>query len=750
MNSNSDQPIRTPQLGVAPIEEVIAAMTVDEKLALIHGTGMGAAEDAEPVAGVVGGPVPGAAGLTCAIPRLGIPAIIMADGPAGIRIDARREGEARDYYATAFPTGTTLASTWNVDLMREVAHAIGKEGSEYGIDLLLAPGVNIQRNPLCGRNYEYYSEDPLLSGVMGVAFVQGVQDNGIGATVKHFAVNNQETNRYQVDVMIDQRALRETYLGAFERIIREAKPWAVMSAYNRINAQYASESRDLLTTILRDEWGFQGVVMTDWFAGRDYPAQLLAGCDLLMPGRKDETRDIRAALADGRMAEADLDRNVARMLNLILRCPTFRKVAHGDQPDLAAHAEVACRAAEEGIVLLRNEDGTLPLSHRSRVCLLGNASYETYISGTGSGEVNKAYSISIAEGLAGMGYGLDAVIRARYIDHIALEKARQPARTNFLQKASVLPEVSWNQEQIVEMAGRSDVAIITIGRNIGEGSDREVAGDYELKDEERTLIKSVTAAFHAQGKKVVVMLNTDGVLDVASWQDDVDAILLVWLPGQEAGRAIANIVSGRSSPCGKLPVTFPAAYADVPSSSTFPGMPAECPATAPYDEGIYVGYRHANTFDVAPAYAFGFGLSYTSFQITALHLSSATFDREIEVSAVVKNVGSAAGKEVVQLYLSAPDGTMHKPAEELRGFMKTRLLAPGEEQTVRFVIRAEDMASFDETGSYWVADAGRYEVKLGNSSRHFMQVAGFHLGRRIIVQRVNPVLAPKGEMKRLA
>ena len=520
-----------PQLGKSPIKDVIKAMTIEEKLEFIHGTGMLISNTNGPVAGSIGGVVPGAAGTTFAIPRLGIPAIVMADGPAGLRIDTLRAGDSRRYYTTAFPTGTIVASTWNPQLARKMGEAMGEEVRDYGVDILLAPGVNIQRNPLCGRNYEYFSEDPLLSGIMGAAIVQGIQSNGVGASLKHFAVNNQETSRSSVDAVISQRALREIYLRGFEIAVKKSLPWTVMSAYNKINGTYCSENPWLLTDVLRSQWGFKGMVTTDWFAGRNYANQLKAGNDLLMPGRKAETKRIKAALESGQITEADIDKNVERILQLILKCPAFKHYQYSNHTNLKAHAAMARQVAEEGIVLLKNDAQTLPLP-KGRLTLLGNSAFDTYIGGTGSGEVAKAYAISVAQGLEIAGYKIEKTLFNTYVRHIADEKAKLPKRTNILQKIDNLPEKTWTEDELKQMASASEAALITIGRNAVEGADRKVETDYLLSDAEQSLISNTAKAFHAQGKKVIVVLNIDGVVDVTSWRDQADAILVAWLPGQ--------------------------------------------------------------------------------------------------------------------------------------------------------------------------------------------------------------------------
>lgn len=738
-----------PQLGIDPIEKIISAMTLDEKISMVRGSGMGASTGDGPVAGWVGGKVPGAAGTTFAISRLGIPSIVLADGPAGLRIDTARVNDSKRYYTTAFPIGTSIASTWDTEIARKVGEAMGNEIHEYGVDIMLAPAQNIQRDPLCGRNFEYYSEDPVLSGHLAAAVVKGIQSKGVGTSIKHFAVNNQETSRNFIDAIVSERALREIYLKSFEITVKEAHPWTVMSSYNKVNGVYTSESYDLLSTILRDEWGFDGLVMTDWYAGRKYPEQVKAGNDLLMPGRKSENKKIKEAIESGALSEAELDRNVKRILNIILKTPTFSKYKYSNNPNLKKNAETARIAAADGIVLLKNEGNTLPLK-LNKIALLGNPSYNMFIGGNGSGEVYKAYVISMQEGLDKLGYNVDENIATKYKQHIKEEQSIQPQRTNILQKFELLPEIDWTQNELSDVAKNSDVAILTIGRNAGEGSDRNVEKDYYLSSAEIDLIKNVAEAFHAQNKKVVVVLNIDGVVDVVKWRDYADAILIAWLPGQEAGNAIADVISGKVNPSGHLTSTFPMKYEDVPSAAFFPGTPIERPETAIYNEGVFVGYRYYNTFEVAPAYEFGYGLSYTTFGFEDLKLSTNEFKDQLEVSLTVINKGSVAGKEVVQLYLSAPSGKIDKPNEELKTFVKTKLLNPGEKEQVKFTIKASDLASFNTSQSAWVADAGEYTVKVGASSKDIRQTKTFTLKNDIIVEKVNKVLAPSIEFKEMS
>ena len=723
-----------PKLSKATIKDVVKAMTLDEKIEFLHGIGMPAASGSGPVTGSVQGKVPGAAGETQKIERLGIPAIIMADGPAGLRIDTIRGDKTKRYYTTAFPTGTILASTWNTSLVEEVGNAMGNETKEYGVDILLAPGMNIQRNLLCGRNYEYYSEDPYLTGHIAAAMVNGVQKNGVGTSVKHFAANNQETRRASIDARMSERALREIYLRAFQYAVKTTQPWTVMSSYNKLNGTFTAESKYLLTTILRDEWGFKGMVTTDWFAGKDFAAQVAAGNDLMMPGRPNETEQIKAAIANGTLSMAEIDRNIERILELVVKCPSFLGYKYSNNPDLKAHAQVSRNAATEGMVLLKNEP-VLPLKKGVSIALLGNYSYKTIVGGTGSGEVPSAHNVSIAEGLTTAGFNINKQLVDLHTKHIAEEEAKLPPRTQIIQKVEAIPERIWSKEELQQLAANNDVAVITIGRIAGEGRDRKVAADYKLSEVELSLLNNASEVFHAKGKKVVVILNVDGAVDAYTWADKADAILVAWLPGVQAGNAVADVVCGKVNPSGKLAITFPKAYEDVPSAKDFPGVPVKKPQYCEYNDDIFVGYRYHNTKHVEPAYPFGYGLSYTTFSISNLKLNAKTFNKKLTATVTVKNTGKVAGKEVVQLYLAAPTPSQEKPSEELKGFVKTKLLKPGEKQVITFTLSADDLASYYTDLSSWIADKGTYTVKVGNSSRNFQQEATFSLKDNIITEK---------------
>ena len=743
--SFSQQP---PQLNKNNIKEVVKAMTLDEKIQFVSGIGMSISLGSDgPVAGSIGGKVVGAAGATLAIPRLGIPSVIMADGPAGLRIDPTIVNGEK-IYTTAFPVGSLVASTWNTTLTTSVGKAMGNEVKEMGVDVLLAPGMNLIRNPLCGRNYEYYSEDPVLSGEMATAAVNGVQSQGVGVSVKHFVANNQESNRNSVSALVSQRALRELYLRGFEIAIKKSNPWTVMSSYNKINGTYVSENPELLTTILRDEWNFKGMVTTDWFSGRKYANQVKAGNDLLMPGRKQEAKKIKEALDEGSLKETELDRNIERILQLVVKTPVFVNYRYSQHPDLIANRAIAQQAAEEGMVLLKNK-AALPLA-AGKIALLGNASYDTFVGGTGSGEVQSAYTISFYDGLKKAGFSLDENLKKAYLSYITEEKAKRPKRMSILDVIKPVEEFPISEEQLQQMSRNCEAAIITIGRNAGEGSDRSLETDYVLNDKELALIKATASAFHAQGKKLIVALNIDALVEVTSWQDLADALLITWLPGQEAGNAFANILTGKTNPSGKLPQTMALSYNDIPSATAFPGTPKRSPSESVYNEGIYVGYRYFSSFGKPVAYPFGYGLSYTQFEMKKLKAPT-KFSKKLSLSVEVTNVGEVAGKEVVQVYLSAPAKSMDKPALELKAFAKTELLSPKQSQTLSFTLTPESLASFDTVRSAWVVEAGTYTVKVGNSVENILQTATFTVPKEIVVQKVADVLKPNkafDELKR--
>ncbi len=634
---------------------------------------------------------------------------MLADGPAGLRINPTRESDSQTYYCTHFPIGTLLASTWDQQLVEKVGEAIGNEVLEYGTDVLLAPALNIHRNPLCGRNFEYYSEDPVVSGKIAAAYVRGVQNNGVGTSVKHFALNNQETNR--------------------------------------------------------DEWGFGGMVMTDWFGGKDAVAQMVAGNDMLQPGTDKQYEMIVSGVKEGRLDEAVLDRNVKRILEMILRTPRFQGYRFSNKPDLEAHAAVTRQSATEGMVLLKNENEALPLSAGTkRIALLGCTSYDFIAGGTGSGNVNRAYTVSLLDGLKQAGYELDGELKTAYEQHIAAENERnRPDTTNRF--AMFLPrprptEMMIPAARLQALAKANDVALITLGRTSGEFLDRKKA-DFELTREEKALLNDVCRAFHAAGKKVVVVLNIGGVIETASWKNRPDAILCAWQAGQEGGNSVADVLSGKASPSGKLTMTFPVHFADAASSANFPiDMAANMDISnsgekknslknvdyTDYEEDIYVGYRYFDTFGKEVSYPFGYGLSYTTFEYAAPRVE--TTEDAYLVSVQITNTGKRAGKEAVQLYVAAPDrATANKPEKELKAFAKTRELQPGETETLVLKLPKANLASFDTASSAWVVTPGSYDLLLGASSRDIRAKAAVDAAASSVP--VGDLLKPQGKLRLL-
>jgi len=774
-----------PQLGKSSVKEIIAAMTLEEKARIVVGTGMSFEIPDSILKNFPGGKNPfdnnsgttvvgssknivnGCAGTTGGVDRFGICQTVVADGPAGLRISPTRKGDTKTYYCTAFPVGTSIASTWNKEMTYRLGKVFGNEVLEYGVDVVLGPGMNIHRNPLCGRNFEYFSEDPLVTGKIAASIVNGIQSQGVGTSIKHFAVNNQETNRNTVDVVISERALREIYLEGFRIAVEESNPWTVMSSYNLVNGTYASESNDLLTKILRDDWKFKGIVMTDWMGGKDAVAQMNAGNDLLMPGINQQAEIIKA-VNDGKLDVKVLDRNVERILNYIMMTPRFKGYKFSNTPDLKAHALIAREAASEGMVLLKNDRFALPLNPKiKKIATFGTTTYEMVIGGTGSGDVNEAYIVSLIDGLKNANLSADESLNTTYKEYIKVERAKQTKPKNpFAAMMGVkepVPEMLIDATLAAKMAALNDIALITIGRNSGEGGDRTVDNDFNLTETEKSLIKIVTQAFHARGKKAIVVLNIGGVIETASWKSLPDAILLAWQPGQEAGNAVADVLTGKVNPSGKLATTFPVTYTDVPSASNFPGIELPDnepkqegmsfmrgkPAKVVYEDGIYVGYRYYNTVVKPVSYEFGYGLTYTNYTYSNLKLSADKFKDKITVTVDVKNTGKVAGMEVVQLYLSAPAELQDKPESELKGFEKTKLLSPGQSETLSFMITSRELASFDTPSSSWIAEAGKYEVKIGASVKDIKLKAPFELDKQIAVKKETAALAPKEQFKEL-
>ena len=754
-------------------EEVMSRMSLEDKAHFVIGTGMAGFSGDDAVIGATKNLVPGAAGTTYPLDSLGIPAIVLADGPAGLRIDATREGDSATYYCTHFPIGTLLASTWNTALVEQVGQAIGEEVKEYGADVLLAPALNIMRNPLCGRNFEYYSEDPVVAGKTAGAYITGVQKNDVGTSIKHFAANNQETNRMNTDARISQRALREIYLKGFEIAIKESKPWTVMTSYNYINGTYTSESKDLVTTILRDEWGYEGTVMTDWFGGKDGAVQMWAGNDMLQPGKAEQFDSIVAGVKSGKLDEADLDRNVQRILNLIEKSPRYQGYQFSNKPDLETHAAVTRQSAAEGMVLMKN-GGALPFGEKIKnVALYGNTSYDFIAGGTGSGNVNHAYVVSLLDGLKNGGYTVSDELKTAYETYVndckaAKEKEiaemekkdKQAAMFARFMPGSLPAEKLFSADELTAQAANADIAVITLGRISGEFLDRNIS-NFNLSDSERKLVEQVCDVYHKAGKQVVVLLNIGGVIETASWKELPDAILCAWQAGQEGGNSVVDVLSGKQSPSGKFTMTWPVKFSDAYSSKNFPidqdpriDMTNQGAKSAnvrnvdytEYEEDVYVGYRYFDSFEVPVSYPFGFGLSYTTFEYSDAKINQK--DDAISVTVTIKNTGEREGKEVVELYISAPDNkAANKPAKELKAYAKTKALKAGESETVTLTVKTADLASFDEEASAWVVAEGEYQFLVGASSQDIK--ATLPAAVKASTEKVHDVMKPEVKLNLL-
>lgn len=724
------------------VKDALSQMTLEEKIHLLKGSGMASAigSDQSETA------IPGAVGTIVATPRLGLPTVYLSDGPAGLRILPEREGEEGTFYCTAFPIATLLASSWNEKLLYEVGQAMGNEAKEYGIDVILGPGANIHRHPFCGRNFEYFSEDPLLTGYMGSAIVNGIESEGVGTSVKHFVANNQETERTLNNVEVSDRALREIYLRGFEYIVRKSQPWTIMSSYNKVNGEYTSESGFLLEHVLRDDWGFEGLVMTDWYGGRNAPAQISAGNDLLEPGTKKQWKALEAAAEEGSLPLADIDRAAGRILELVFKTRKMKGHAYANTPDLKKHARITRKSASEGMVLLKN-DGALPFDDSvNEVALLGIASYDFIAGGTGSGDVNEAYSISLRQGLEAAGYAINKEAADLFVAHKAAhaEQFVKPEGMEAMFQPFDPPKMEYDQATLAQIAQKADIGILTIGRNSGEGGDRVKEADFLLTDLELKNIEMASKVFGEAGKELVVVLNIGGVVETASWKNWPNAILLAWQGGQEGGNSVVDLLNGSENPSGRLPMTFPIRVEDHASHANFPlggehytmlqllsGLvmqPEERPDSEKmpnrdytvYKEDIYVGYRHFDKNDVEVSFPFGYGLSYTQFLYEDVWLQNQ--GDTISLGLVVKNIGSVAGKDVVQVYSGKSESKIDRPKKELRGFTKTAMIAPGQQDSVHIAIPKSHLEYWDSANKKWQLEPGTYSLLIGPSSRDIKSV----------------------------
>ncbi|RFU20904.1 glycoside hydrolase family 3 C-terminal domain-containing protein [Geodermatophilus marinus] len=637
---------------------------------------------------------------TAAVERAGIEAITLSDGPHGLRVQPAQGdhvGISGSLPATCFPTASALAATWDVGLIGDVGAAIGLEARAQGVAVVLGPGVNIKRSPLCGRNFEYFSEDPHLSGRLGAALVSGIQSQGVGASVKHFAANNQETDRLRVSADVDERTLREIYLPAFEHVVTAAGPWTVMCAYNRVNGVHASQNRWLLTEVLRDEWGFDGLVVSDWGAVVDRVAALAAGLDLEMPpnlGVSDVA--VVDAVASGALEEAVLDTAAGRVLRLVERARARRPA----EIDVDAHHALARRAAARGIVLLKNDGDVLPLT-AARVCVVGEFARTPRFQGAGSSEVNPTR----------VDTALDELRRTQPdLTFVPGFDLTDPGRDGAL------------SDEAVTAARDADVVVAFLGlppEDESEGFDRT---HMDLPAAQTTLLDRL---LDGPAPVVVVLANGSAVL-LTPWHERAAAVLECWLGGQAAGGAVADVLTGVVNPSGRLTETIPLRLQDTPSYLNFPGEEGH----VRYGEGVFVGYRAFDAADRPVAYPFGHGLSYTGFDYTDLAIDTAGSvdgdDLVLTARLTVTNTGAVAGREVVQLYVGAPPGRVARPPRELRGFT-TVDLAPGDGTAVEFTLGARDLAYWSTAHRRWVVDPGTYRIAVGASSRDIRLTSGVHV-----------------------
>ena len=626
---------------------------------------------------------------TVAIERLGIPSIRVADGPHGVRRVADAEAlMSESLPSTCYPTASALASTWDTGLIRALGEALGEECIALGVDILLGPGNNMKRTPLCGRNFEYYSEDPFLGGELAAAFIEGVQGKGVGTSLKHYAANNQEHKRFVIDAQVDERTLREIYLAGFERAVKAAQPWTVMCAYNRLNGTYCSQHRWLLHDVLRDEWGFAGLVVSDWGAVHDRVEALAAGLELEMPGpRQDRVEAVIEAVRGGELDESVLDAAVERLLKVIFRAVETPKGV--GEIDVDAHHALARRIAGEAIVLLKNEGGLLPLPALRRIAVIGAAAKVPYFQGGGSSHINPTrVDIPLQELRA-----LASSAEIRYAEGYAMEQGFDQALI----------------DEAVIVAREADVALLYVALPAFKESEGYDRPDLHLTEQQVALIQ---AAAEAQPQSVVI-LNSGSAVTMEPWIEDVPVVVEAWMMGQAGGGAIADVLFGVVNPSGKLAETFPRRLEDTPAFLNYPGDSG----AVRYGEGMYIGYRYYDAKDMDVLYPFGYGLSYTSYAYSNLRVSAQAF-RDVDgltVSVDVTNTGDVAGKEIVQVYVRDVNARRSRPDKELKGFAKVAL-QPGETQTVTIELDARAFAYYDPAYHRWVTESGSFEILVGRSA----------------------------------
>ncbi len=658
------------------IKELVAKMTLEEKAAMITGVTWWTTEPIE---------------------RLGIPELIMSDGPHGLRHQADPHTETHTSLpATCFPTASITAATWDVELIRKMGEALGDECVAQDVDVLLGPGANMKRSPLCGRNFEYYSEDPFLAGEMAASLINGIQSKGIGTSLKHFAVNNQEFQRFCISAEVDERTLREIYLAAFEKAVKQANPWTVMCSYNKINGTYGSENYHNLTEILKGEWGFEGLIVSDWGAVHDRVASLKGGLDLEMPGP--QPRRVQAvidAVKAGTLDEALLDESVRRILNITLRAD---KTAKGKAFDAEKHHALAAKIASEGMVLLKN-NGILPLKKYEKIAVIGRSAAEAHYQGGGSSHINPTKLMVPFKEFQTLAGDAEVAYAPGY-----------PA-DNSIQKDLI--------NEAVTVAGTADVAVLYIALPTfkeSEGYDRK---DLDLTDHQVALIKAVSAV----QPNTVVVLNNGAPVTMSAWIGGVAAVLEGYMMGQAGGVSISDILFGKVNPCGKLAETFPMRLEDTPAYINWPGGAGK----VHYGEGLFIGYRYYDARKLPVQFPFGFGLSYTTFAYSNPKVSKKSFKdtEEITVSVDVTNTGKLTGKEIVQLYVHDQKSALVRPEKELKGFAKVEL-KPGETKTVTIPLNFRSFAYYHPAYRMWITEDGDFDLLIGASSadiRHTLTVS---------------------------
>jgi len=623
---------------------------------------------------------------TVPVERLGIPSIIMSDGPHGVRRSP--DMASPSHPATCFPTASALAATWDVDLIYEVGQALADECIALGVDVLLGPGNNMKRTPLCGRNFEYFSEDPFLGGELAASLINGIQSKGIGTSLKHFAVNNQESERMRVSAEVDERTLREIYLAGFERTIRKSDPWTIMCAYNRVNGTYASEHEELLTDILRDKWGYEGVMVSDWGAVHHRVNALRAGLDLEMPGPQEHrAKQLVDAVQNGSLDESVLDRSVERVLSLVAKAQVTPK-GH-TAVDVEKDHALARRVAGEAIVLLKNDGDLLPLARTGTIAVIGQSARQPHFQGGGSSHVNATRVDVPFEEVSKLAGDADLHFAAGY----TLEEGFDQALI----------------DEAASIAKEADVALLFIALppyKESEGYDRP---DIDLTEQQVALIKAVSAI----QPHSVVILNNGSPVAMQDWIGDVPAVIEAWLMGQAGGGAIADVLFGAINPSGRLAETFPLSLSDTPAFTNFPGDGS----SVHYGERIFIGYRYYDFKNIDVLFPFGHGLSYSTFEFSNLQLPQHTLRREepVTVKVDVKNTGRMAGKETVQIYVGGVKSSVMRPAKELKGFAKVSL-DPGETKTVTVTLEGTAFSFYDPDAGEWVAENGAHEILVGRSA----------------------------------